>query len=75
MVLVIFSWICIYFLIGMLFVKLTGSDRHTDEIDSVLWFIFWPLVLATIVAMFIAALVVRILLTIYYLCRALFKGV
>lgn len=75
MILVIFSWICIYFLIGMLFVKLTGSDRHTDEIDSVLWFIFWPLVLATIVAMFTAALVIRILLTIYHLCRALFKGV
>lgn len=63
--LLVFPGICLYFLIGSFFGKVTKSDDNGDELASVVWFMFWPIVIVTIIVMLIIMLFSKFILELY----------
>lgn len=49
--LIIFPAICVYLLIGAFFSKIAKTDERGDDLESFVWFIFWPIVIITLVIM------------------------
>lgn len=68
--LLVFPGICIYFMIGAFLGKVCRVSNIDDEIEAVVWFIFWPGIVATIIAAVVVALVIVIL---KYLAKALLR--
>lgn len=45
----IFPGICVYFLIGWVFAEAFKTDLGENSIESMFWFLFWPVIFLVIV--------------------------
>ena len=54
----IFPGICAYFLIGWLLADTFKSDLGENSVESILWFLFWPIIFLVFTVFFITFLVV-----------------
>lgn len=61
MSLCVFPAICVYFLIGALLGKVCRLSDIDDEIEAAVWFVFWPFVFVTIIAVIVMASIFVIL--------------
>ena len=53
MIWLIFPVICTYFLIGWMLADAFKTDLGENSVESVLWFLFWPITLLAIAAVFV----------------------
>ena len=47
----IFPGICVYFLIGWMFAEAFKTDLGENSIESMFWFLFWPVIFLVIVVL------------------------
>lgn len=47
----IFPGICVYFLIGWVFAEAFKTDLGENSIESMFWFLFWPVIFLVIVVL------------------------
>lgn len=47
----IFPGICVYFLIGWVFAEAFKTDLGENGIESMFWFLFWPVIFLVIVVL------------------------
>lgn len=57
----IFPGICAYFLIGWMLTNVFKTDLEESDIESILWFLFWPIPLFVFVVFFSVFLIVSFL--------------
>ena len=67
----IFPGICAYFLIGGMLSDAFKTDLGDNSVESILWFLFWPIMLAAVVVFFVACLIVSLFSWIIFLLRNL----
>lgn len=53
----IFPGICVYFLIGWVFAEAFKTDLGENSIESMFWFLFWPVIFLVIVVFYTLFLV------------------
>lgn len=54
--LLVFPGICLYFMIGAFLGKLATADPCDDELNYVVWFVFWPFVIIIIFGLLLGLL-------------------
>lgn len=57
----IFPGICAYFLIGWMLADVFKTNLEESDIESILWFLFWPIPLFVFVVFFSVFLIVSFL--------------
>ena len=57
----IFPGICAYFLIGWILSGVFKSDLGENSVESILWFLFWPINFLVIAVFFVICLVVSLI--------------
>lgn len=53
----IFPGVCVYFLIGWVFADAFKTDLGENSIESMFWFLFWPVIFLVIVVFYTLFLV------------------
>ena len=57
----IFPGICAYFLIGWMLSDAFESDLGENSVESILWFLFWPINFLVIAVFFVFSLVLSLI--------------
>lgn len=60
MALLAFPIICVYFLIGAFLGKVFTTNTFDDDVENLVWFAFWPVVIAANIFMVVFFLLVRV---------------
>ena len=57
----IFPGICAYFLIGWMLADAFKSDLGENSVESILWFLFWPIIFLIFTVLFVFSLVLPLI--------------
>lgn len=61
MIWLIFPGICAYFLIGWMLADVFKTDLWESNVESVLWFLFWPIIFLGFTVFFVFSLVLSLI--------------